>query len=196
MTSFHLDAGYKPLFPFGYDIMGGTANPADMRVVNLDFEPTYYAEDTFISLTLDQAIGDYHDLTVSAAFLDTSFRSRTDFDGSVGAPITNAGAIGIGLSPAVGLLAPITSGALYANGELPYSNISTSNLGVIGLDILGSVVPTFLFVFLHLLAATALLAVALGGYDTVSYHSGEAMAGEARFQRLLPKILLKNMKMT
>ena len=46
------------LFPFGYDIMGGTANPADMRVVNLDFEPTYYAEDTFISLTLDQAIGD------------------------------------------------------------------------------------------------------------------------------------------
>jgi iron complex outermembrane receptor protein len=126
------------LFPFGYDIMGGTANPADRRVVNLDFEPTYYAEDTFFTLTLDQAIGDYHDLTVSAAYLETSFRSRTDFDGTVGAPITNAGAIGIGISPAVGLLAPITSAALYANGELPYSNISTSNLGVLGLDILGS----------------------------------------------------------
>jgi outer membrane receptor protein involved in Fe transport len=126
------------LFPFGYDIMGGTANPADMRTVNLDFEPTYYAEDTFISLTLDQAIGDYHDLTVSAAFLDTSFRSRTDFDGTIGAPITDVGLPGFGLSPALGLFAPTTLATVYGNGDLPYSNISTSNLGIIGLDTLGA----------------------------------------------------------
>jgi len=133
------------LFPFGYDINGATANPPDLRTVNLDFEPTYFAEDTFVSLTLDQAIGDYHDLTVSLAYLDTTFRSRTDFDGSVGAPIIGVPAPGFGLSPALPVLAPLTSGALYSNNSLPYSQISTSNLGVLGLDILGSATNYFAY---------------------------------------------------
>jgi outer membrane receptor protein involved in Fe transport len=126
------------LFPFGYDINGATPNPADMRTVNMDFEPIYQAEDTYISLTLDQAIGDHHDLTVSAAYLDTSFLSRRDFDASVGAPIIGVPALGFGLSPALPVLAPITAGALFSNNTLPISQISTSNLGVLGLDIAGS----------------------------------------------------------
>ncbi len=131
------------LIPFGYDINGGTANPTDMRTVALDFEPTYFAEDTFVTLTLDQVIGDYHDLTVSLAYLDTSFRSRTDFDGTVGAPIIGVPQSGFGLSPALPALAPISTAALYGNNTLPYSNISTSNLGVLGLDILGSATNYF-----------------------------------------------------
>ena len=75
------------LIPFGYDINANVANPTDPRTVNLDFEPTYEAEDTLISLTLDQAVGDNHEISASVAYLDKSYRSRTDFDGSVGAPI-------------------------------------------------------------------------------------------------------------
>jgi iron complex outermembrane receptor protein len=126
------------LFPFGYDINGATPNPADMRTVNMDFEPIYQAEDTYISLTLDQAIGDHHDLNVSVGYLDTSFLSRRDFDASVGAPIIGVPALGFGLSPTLPVLAPITAGALFSNNTLPISQISTSNLGVLGLDIAGS----------------------------------------------------------
>ena len=133
------------LFPFGYDILGGTANPTDLRTVNQDFEPTYEAEDTLITLTLDQAVGDNHSFTASVAYLDTSFRSRSDFDGTVGAPIIGVPAAGFGLSPALPLLAPLTYGALYSGNTLPYSNVSTSNLGVIGLDILGSATNYFTY---------------------------------------------------
>jgi len=133
------------LFPFGYDILGGTANPADMRTVNVDFEPTYEAEDTLFTLTLDQAIGDNHNLSASVAYLDTSFRSRSDFDGSVGAPIIGVPAAGFGPSPALPLFAPLTYGALYAGGSLPYSQVSTSGLGVLGLDIAGSATNYFTY---------------------------------------------------
>ena len=133
------------LFPFGYDINGAVANPTDMRTVNLDFEPTYFAEDTFVTLSLDQAVGDYHDLNISLAYLDTTFRSRTDFDGTIGAPIIGVPSLGFGLSPALPLLAPLTSGALYSNNSLPYSQISTSNLGILGLDILGSATNYFAY---------------------------------------------------
>lgn len=126
------------LFPFGYDINGGTANPKDMRTVNQDFDPQYKAEDKFLSLSIDQALGDNYDLHVSVSRHETSFFSRTDWDATVGAAITGVPALGFGLSPALPLFAPLTSGALYSNGDLPYSNISTSGLGVLGLDILGS----------------------------------------------------------
>jgi outer membrane receptor protein involved in Fe transport len=134
-----------PLFPFaiGYDINANVPNPPDPRTVNMDFEPTYEAEDTLISLALHQAVGDYHELSVSVAYLDTSYRSRTDFDATVGAPIVGVPAAGIGLSPALPLFAPLTYGALYSGGSLPYSNISTSNLGILGLDILGSATNYF-----------------------------------------------------
>ena len=131
------------LFPFGYDINGAVENPRDMRTVNMDFEPTYYAEDTLVTLTLDQAIGDSLNLTASVAYLDTSFRSRTDFDATIGAPIIGVPMLGFGLSPALPALAPISTAALYGNNTLPYSQISTSNLGVLGLDILGSATNYF-----------------------------------------------------
>ncbi|WP_298842674.1 efflux RND transporter permease subunit [uncultured Roseobacter sp.] len=44
-----------------------------------------------------------------------------------------------------------------------FGGVAAQFAGMDGLDIIGSVVPTFLIVFLHILAATALLAVALGG---------------------------------
>ena len=133
------------LFPFGYDINGGTANPTGMRTVNQDFDPRYRAEDTFVSLKLVQALGDNHDLEISIARHETSFVSRMDVDASVGAPIIGVPMLGFGLSPALPLLAPLTSGALYSNGNLPISNVSTSGLGVLGLDFQGTATNFFAY---------------------------------------------------
>ncbi|MCH7637475.1 MAG: TonB-dependent receptor, partial [Proteobacteria bacterium] len=123
------------LFPFGYDINAAAVNPTDMRTVNIDFEPVYQADDTFISLSLNQALGENHDLTITIARHETSFFSRTDFDATVGSPIIGVPLPGFGPSPALALFAPLTYGALFSGGTLPVSNISTSNLGVLGLDI-------------------------------------------------------------
>ena len=133
------------IFPFGYDLNGGMENPADLRAVYQDFDPTYEADDTFISLSLDQAIGDSHELHAVVAYHDTSFFSRTDWDATVGAPIIGVPAPGFGLPGALPLLAPLTSGALYNNNNLPYSNISTSNLGVLGFDTQGAATNYFTY---------------------------------------------------
>lgn len=133
------------LFPFGYDINAGTVNPTDMRTVNIDFEPIYQADDTFISLSLDQALGESHNLSITIARHETSFFSRTDFDGTVGAPIIGVPLPGFGPSPALPVFAPLTYALLFSGGTLPYSNISTSNLGVLGLDILGEATNYFTY---------------------------------------------------
>ena len=133
------------LFPFGYDLNSAFENPTDLRTVNVDFDPVYKADDTLITLSLDQALGASHDLSISVARHETSFLSRTDWDGTVGAPIIGVPSLGFGISPVVPLLAPMTSGALYSSGCLPYSNISTSNLGVLGLDILGCATNSFVY---------------------------------------------------
>jgi outer membrane receptor protein involved in Fe transport len=132
-----LNQGFS-LFPFGYDVHGAVPNPTDMRTVNQDFNPVYEADDTLVMLQWTQALGNSHDLEVSVARHDTSFFSRTDWDATVGAPITGTGMPGFGIPVLVPLFAPTTTGALFAGDTLPISNVSTSNLGTLGLDILNS----------------------------------------------------------
>lgn len=126
------------LFPFGYDVNGAAPNSPDLRTVNQDFDPIYEADDTLVTLSLMQALGDHHELEATIARHETSFFSRTDWDATVGAPIIGVPMVGFGVSPAVPAFAPATFGALYSGGSLPFSNVSTSNLGVLGLDILGA----------------------------------------------------------
>jgi len=133
------------LFPFGYDVHSGTPNPTDMRTVNQDFAPVYKADDTLVTLALHQAVGNNHDLEVSIARHETSFFSRTDWDATVGAPITDLPLPGFGIPVLVPLFAPTTYGALYSGNTLPISNVSTSNLGVLGLDILNSTTNYFTY---------------------------------------------------
>jgi outer membrane receptor protein involved in Fe transport len=139
------------LFPFGYDVHGAVENPTDMRTVNQDFNPIYEADDTLITLQWTQALGDSHELEVSVARHETSFFSRTDWDATVGAPIIGVPLPGYGIPLLVpGLFipgvpptvipgyAPMTYAALFSDNTLPISNVSTSNLGSLGLDILSS----------------------------------------------------------
>jgi outer membrane receptor protein involved in Fe transport len=128
------------LMPFGYDVhgeaFGAPPNPTDMRTVNQDFNPIYEADDTLVTLQLTQALGDSHELEASIARHETSFFSRTDWDATVGAPIIGVPLPGFGIPGAAQLYAPTTISALFSGNTLPISNISTSNLGVLGLDIL------------------------------------------------------------
>ena len=126
------------LFPFGYDVHGAVANPTDMRTVNQDFAPVYKADDTLVTLALKQAIGQSHELEISVARHETSFFSRTDWDATIGAPIIGVPAQGFGIPVILPLFAPTTYGALFSGNSLPISNVSTSNLGVLGLDSAGS----------------------------------------------------------
>ena len=133
------------LFPFGYDVHGAVSNPTDMRTVNQDFDPVYKADDTLVTLQLKQAIGESHELEISVARHETSFFSRTDWDATVGAEITTAAppGSGFGIPVIAPLFAPMTYGALHSDNTLPISNISTSFLGVLGLDILDSTTNYF-----------------------------------------------------
>jgi outer membrane receptor protein involved in Fe transport len=134
------------LFPFGYDVHGTAPNPTDMRTVNQDFNPIYKADDTLVTLSLDQALGNSHNLEVSIARHETSFFSRTDWDATVGAEITTVPpGNGVGIPVLVPLFAPTTYGALFSNNTLPTSNISTSGLGVLGLDIVNSTTNYFTY---------------------------------------------------
>jgi outer membrane receptor protein involved in Fe transport len=134
------------LFPFGFDVHGTTPNSTDMRTVNQDFNPVYKADDTLVTLSLDQALGNSHNLEVSIARHETSFFSRTDWDATVGAEITTVPpGNGVGFPVLLPLFAPTTYGALFSGGTLPISNVSTSNLGVLGLDILNATTNYFTY---------------------------------------------------
>ncbi|QJF50657.1 efflux RND transporter permease subunit [Roseobacter ponti] len=63
-------------------------------------------------------------------------------------------------------LFPIAGIMMAAAALMPlvFDGIGAQFAGMDGLNLLGSVVPTFIFVFLHILMATALLAVAIGGF--------------------------------
>ncbi len=63
-------------------------------------------------------------------------------------------------------LFPIAAGmmSVLALTQSVFTGISTQFSGMNGLDILGSVIPTFALVFLHIVAAALCLAVALGGF--------------------------------
>ncbi len=120
-------AGPLGLVPFGTDLFDNVGNPADMRQVINDFIPKYRSDDLFIDLALAREFDNGLRLNVSAAYQDTSVFSETDYDATLGRDLT--------LPAAFGALMPITSGALYPLGRLPISELSDSDLGIIGGEI-------------------------------------------------------------
>ncbi len=90
-------AGAAPLVPFalgsvyGADAYAGVAVPGDLRTVNLDYNPTYKADETIVMAKLEHDFGDIT-LNVTGGYQDTSVRSRTDYNLTVGNSLaTNPG---------------------------------------------------------------------------------------------------------
>lgn len=84
LTNFGLGSiyGADPFF-------GGQTVPTDLRTVNIDFNPTYFAEEYHIMGKLEQAIGDQLSLNVTGGYTYNEVDSRTDFNLAAGNSLAN-----------------------------------------------------------------------------------------------------------
>lgn len=121
------------------DNFSGVVNPADVRTVNIDYLPTYFAEEEVYQGKLSQALGDKFTLNVTAGFSRNKVASRTDYNLAVERSLVgNAGLYGLAAfaaAPGIGaFFAPIAS-RLIPNGptgQICQSAPDSSNLGIYG----------------------------------------------------------------
>jgi len=101
---------------YGADnFFGGVANPADLRTVRTDFNPTYFAEETHLMARLQQGLGDNFNLTVIGGWTKQEVDSRTDYNLVAGNSLAN--------NPGMQTLAATAAapGALFPGGVNPYT---------------------------------------------------------------------------
>jgi outer membrane receptor protein involved in Fe transport len=84
LTNFGLSSVYGPDAFFG-----GQTVPTGLRTVNIDFNPTYFAEEYHIMGKLEQAIGDQLSLNVTGGYANNTVDSRTDFNLAAGNSLAN-----------------------------------------------------------------------------------------------------------
>jgi outer membrane receptor protein involved in Fe transport len=75
IAPFGLGSIYGPDLTFG-----GLTTPSDLRTVNIDFTPTYYAREYHIMGRLEQQLGDQFKLTLTGGYADNKVDSRTDYN--------------------------------------------------------------------------------------------------------------------
>jgi iron complex outermembrane receptor protein len=109
LTNFGLGSLYGP-----DNFFGGVENPADLRTVRVDFNPTYLANERHLMARLEQDIGDDFDLTVTGGWSKQEVDSRTDYNLVAGRSL--AGNPGL-LTLAGTAAAP---GGLFPGGVNPY----------------------------------------------------------------------------
>ncbi|WP_068076751.1 TonB-dependent receptor [Novosphingobium lentum] len=121
------------------DAFSAAVNPTDVRTVNVDYAPTYYATEEIYQGRISQELGSHLKLDVIGGYSRNTIVSRTDYNLAVERPLTNnpglfalaafSGAPGLGK-----FFAPIAA-ALIPNG--PGGNVCQStndpnNVGVYG----------------------------------------------------------------
>jgi iron complex outermembrane recepter protein len=124
-TAFALGSVYGP------DVYSGVTNPADPRVVNTDFTPTYFSDEWIVQARLEQELGNGLDLKLEGNWQKVNIDSSQDYNNSVQnralfAPALNTLAFAAGGGLGAGLqayLKPIAD-ALIPNG--PNGNLCTS----------------------------------------------------------------------
>jgi outer membrane receptor protein involved in Fe transport len=125
---------------YGADPFFGSAiNPADLRTVNTDFNPTYRARETILQARLEQDLGDLFSVTVTGGYSESGVDSRTDYTLSAGAPLAgNSGLLALaGVGAAFGPGNPFTLAAqrLIPNG--PGGSVCTSETNLLYSGIFG-----------------------------------------------------------
>ncbi len=81
---------------YGPDTYQGVANPADLRQVRIDHEPTYFADELQLMGRLEQRLGDNFSITVTGGYTQTEVDSTTDFNLAVqNSYLNNPGLIGL-----------------------------------------------------------------------------------------------------
>jgi len=94
---------------------GKAINPADLRTVNTDFNPTYRAKETILQARLEQDLGKQFSLTVTGGYSKSLVDSRTDYSLTAGSSLAN--------NPGLQQLAflPTLPGAAFPGGFNPYT---------------------------------------------------------------------------
>ena len=109
---------------YGADnFFGGVTNPADLRTVRTDFNPTYFAEEIHAMASIKQEIGETLDLSVTGGWTRQTVDSRTDYNLVAGNSL--AGNAGIATLVATAG-AP---GALFPGGVNPYTQARAALIG-------------------------------------------------------------------
>lgn len=119
-------AGTHVLGPFGlYEFGSNTraSNTPDLREVESDFDPTYLADETLVTLNVSHEM-DLHNLAFVASYQDTSVESEQDATWNVAIPVE--------LSPLLAVIAPQNYASFWAEGLLPISAASATGTGSIG----------------------------------------------------------------
>jgi iron complex outermembrane receptor protein len=117
----------------------GSVNPADVRTVNVDYLPSYFAEEEVYQGKLQQTLGDKFTLNVTAGYSRNTIRSRTDYNLSTQRAISGSPGLfalaAFAANPATAFaFAPIAA-RLIPNGptgNVCQSDIDYNNVGVFG----------------------------------------------------------------
>ncbi|WP_408589868.1 TonB-dependent receptor [Novosphingobium sp.] len=91
---------------YGNDVYKGTVNPTDPRVINTDFNPQYYTQETILQGTLKQDIGDKFSLKIEGNYERVKIDSEQDYNNSVQDRSGFAAGLGALQAAAAGLLGP------------------------------------------------------------------------------------------
>lgn len=111
------------------DSFYGVTNPADVRVVNTAYTPTYYTQEWIVQGSLNQDLGNGLNLKISGNYQDVELESRQDYNNSVQNRAAMQGGLN-NLAALVGLGAPFSTyfgpiaNALMPSG--PNGNLCTS----------------------------------------------------------------------
>ncbi|OYW48887.1 MAG: TonB-dependent receptor [Novosphingobium sp. 28-62-57] len=119
----------------------GVVNPADVRTVDIDYLPTYFAQEEVYQGKLQQALGNSLTLNVTAGFTRNTVRSRSDYNlARQRSLVGNPGLFALAAfaqNPALGFaFAPIAQ-RLIPNGptgQVCQSDIDPNNVGVYGAE--------------------------------------------------------------
>lgn len=131
---------------YGPDAYAGVVNPADPRVVNTDFTPTYFAEEWIVQGSLEQDLGSGLSLKLSGNWQSVKVDSQQDYNNSVqnrsafatGLAALQAGAagslplFGAGSGPTVAAYLRPIANALIPNGATGQLCTSTSEPSLTG----------------------------------------------------------------
>ncbi|HEX9966115.1 MAG TPA: TonB-dependent receptor [Allosphingosinicella sp.] len=111
LTNFGLGSLYGP-----DNFFGGVVNPADLRTVRTDFNPTYFAKEEHLMARIEQEIGETLDLTITGGRTKQTVDSRTDYNLVAGNSLAN--------NPGLQVLAATAAapGVLFPGGVNPYTN--------------------------------------------------------------------------
>ncbi|MDT0507858.1 TonB-dependent receptor [Novosphingobium sp. MMS21-SN21R] len=140
-------AASPTLAPLGLGSIYGTdgdgfanaVNPANVRTVNVDYLPTYFAKEEVYQAKLQQAVGEHLTLNVTAGYARNEVRSRTDYNLATQRAISGSPGLfalaAFAANPATAFaFAPIAA-RLIPNGptgNVCQSDIDPNNVGVFG----------------------------------------------------------------